>query len=72
MNTRIALYPGSFDPITFVHVDLIKRSLRIVDRLVVAILPNANKEAMLTLSEREALLRTVIGEQLGEIGRAHV
>ena len=69
MNTRIALYPGSFDPITFGHVDLIKRSLRIVDRLVVAILPNANKEAMLTLSEREVLLRTVIGEQLGEDAR---
>ena len=65
MSKRVGLYPGSFDPITFGHVDLIRRSLSVVDRLVVAILPNATKEALLTLAEREALLRAVIGEQLG-------
>lgn len=65
MSERIGLYPGSFDPITFGHVDLIRRSLRIVDRLVVAILPNATKEALLTPDERESLLRTVIGAELG-------
>ena len=65
MSERVGLYPGSFDPITFGHVDLIRRSLIVVDRLVVAILPNATKEALLTLAEREALLRAVIGEQLG-------
>jgi pantetheine-phosphate adenylyltransferase len=51
----VGLYPGSFDPITFGHVDLIRRSLSVVDRLVVAILPNATKEALLTLAEREQL-----------------
>ena len=64
MSERVGLYPGSFDPITFGHVDLIRRSLSVVDRLVVAILPNATKEALLTLAEREALLRAVIGEHL--------
>ncbi len=65
MSERVGLYPGSFDPITFGHVDLMRRSLSVVDRLVVAILPNATKESLLTLAERQALLRAVIGEQLG-------
>ena len=60
MSERVALYPGSFDPVTFGHIDLIRRSLAIADRLVVAILPNSDKEALLTLEERTALLRSVI------------
>jgi pantetheine-phosphate adenylyltransferase len=66
MSDRVGLYPGSFDPVTFGHIDLIRRSLHVVDRLVVAILPNATKEALLTLAEREALLRSVIAAELGE------
>ncbi len=46
MSDRVGLYPGSFDPVTFGHIDLIRRSLHVVDRLVVAILPNATKEAL--------------------------
>ncbi len=65
MSDRVGLYPGSFDPVTFGHIDLIRRSLHVVDRLVVAILPNATKEALLTLAEREALLRSVIAAELG-------
>jgi pantetheine-phosphate adenylyltransferase len=71
MSERVGLYPGSFDPVTFGHIDLIRRSLHVVDRLVVAILPNATKEALLTLAEREALLRSVISAELGEAA-AHV
>ncbi|MEY3655281.1 MAG: pantetheine-phosphate adenylyltransferase, partial [Chloroflexota bacterium] len=66
MSERVGLYPGSFDPVTFGHLDLIRRSLRVVDRLVVAILPNATKEALLTLAERETLLRSVISAELGD------
>lgn len=66
MIERVGLYPGSFDPVTFGHIDLIRRSLHVVDRLVVAILPNATKEALLTLGERETLLRTVMRAELGE------
>ena len=70
---RIGLYPGSFDPVTFGHIDLIRRSLSLVDRLVVAILPNADKEALLSPAERESLLRTVIGEALGaDAGRIDI
>ena len=65
MSERVALYPGSFDPVTFGHIDLIRRSLAIADRLVVAILPNSDKEALLTLDERTALLRSVIDAELG-------
>jgi pantetheine-phosphate adenylyltransferase len=72
VSEGVGLYPGSFDPITFGHVDLIRRSLSVVDRLVVAILPNATKEALLTLAEREALLRAVIGEQLGADARRRI
>lgn len=65
MSERIALYPGSFDPVTFGHIDLIRRSLAIADRIVVAILPNADKEALLTLEERTALLQSVMRAELG-------
>ena len=66
MSERVALYPGSFDPVTFGHIDLIRRSLAIADRLVVAILQNSDKEALLTLEERTALLRSVIDAELGD------
>lgn len=69
MTARVGLYPGSFDPVTYGHIDLIRRSLALVDRLVVAVLPNAGKEALLTPSERESLLRTVIDAELGADAR---
>ena len=73
MSDRVGLYPGSFDPVTFGHIDLIRRSLHVVDRLVVAILPNATKETLLTLSEREALLRSVIAAELGaDVARVEI
>ena len=41
---RTAIYPGTFDPITYGHIDVIKKSLKIVDRIVIATTDNANKE----------------------------
>ena len=70
MSERVGLYPGSFDPVTFGHLDLIRRSLRVVDRLVVAILPNATKEALLTLAEREVRRARRTGDDSVEIDRA--
>ena len=67
MSTRIALYPGSFDPVTFGHVDLIRRSLSVADQLVISILPNAAKEALLPLAERAALLRAVVASELTDL-----
>ena len=42
--TKIAIYPGTFDPITFGHIDIIKKSLKIVDRLIVATTDNSEKD----------------------------
>jgi len=55
----IAIYPGSFDPPTNGHLDLIERGSKIFDELVVAILRNPEKETLFTLSERRKMLRTL-------------
>jgi pantetheine-phosphate adenylyltransferase len=58
---RLAVYPGSFDPITRGHEDLIRRGLAITDRVVVGVATQAAKEPLFTLEERVALVRTVFG-----------
>ncbi|MFQ5549868.1 MAG: pantetheine-phosphate adenylyltransferase [Gemmatimonadales bacterium] len=58
--SKIAIYPGSFDPVTLGHEDLIHRSLQFVDELIVAIATNPNKRPLLTLEERLDLIRTVV------------
>ncbi len=58
--TRIlAIYPGSFDPVTNGHLDLIDRGAKIFDRLIVAVLQNAEKDPLFTVSERLEMLREV-------------
>jgi len=54
-----AIYPGSFDPITNGHLDLIERGSRLFDRLIVAILENAAKEPLFSVDERMEMLREV-------------
>ena len=61
--TRIAIYPGSFDPITHGHVDLIPRSLQFVDRLIVAVATNSSKAPMFTLEERLDMMREVLKDE---------
>jgi pantetheine-phosphate adenylyltransferase len=58
---RIAVYPGSFDPVTRGHEDLIRRSLAFVDRVVVAVAVNAAKQPLFSVDERVALLRQAVG-----------
>lgn len=57
MSERIGIYPGSFDPITRGHEDLIRRSLAFVDRVVVAVAVNLAKQPLFTLDERVALIK---------------
>ncbi len=64
-NSRIAIYAGSFDPITRGHEDLIQRSLEFVDRIVVAVAINSAKQPLFTVDERVALIRAAVGEQPG-------
>jgi len=59
MKTSIAIYPGSFDPVTNGHLDLIERGEKMFDTLIVAVLRNADKAPMFTVSERVDMLREV-------------
>jgi len=64
-DERIAIYPGSFDPLTFGHDDIIRRSLRLVDRVLVAIAASAThvKDPTFSLDERVALIREVYADE---------
>ena len=55
-----AVYPGTFDPITNGHLDIIGRGVHLFDRVIVALLENADKEPLLPLAERLAMVRTVV------------
>ena len=59
---RIALYAGSFDPITRGHEDLIRRSLGFVDRLIVALAINVAKQPLFSIDERKHFIRSSIGD----------
>lgn len=58
--TKIGLYPGTFDPITVGHMDIIKRALSIVDKLVVAVALDTNKKPLFGIEERAALIKADI------------
>ena len=60
--TQIAVYPGSFDPPTKGHEDLIRRSLSLADRLIVAIAVNVSKQPLFSVDERLDMLRTAVGD----------
>ena len=65
---RIAVYPGSFDPLTNGHVDIIRRGARLFDRIVVAILVNEQKTPMFTTAERVAMARAAFaGDAAGAV-----
>jgi pantetheine-phosphate adenylyltransferase len=61
-NGRLAVFPGSFDPLTNGHVDIILRSARLFERIVVAVLVNQDKKALFAPEERVAMIRDVFRE----------
>jgi pantetheine-phosphate adenylyltransferase len=61
MHPVVAIYPGSFDPITNGHLDVIERGSRLFHRLVVAVLHNEGKQALFNVEERVEMLREVAG-----------
>ncbi|NLK76190.1 MAG: pantetheine-phosphate adenylyltransferase [Clostridiales bacterium] len=56
---RRAIYPGSFDPVTFGHIDMIERSAKIVDELLVAVLNNSAKNPLFSVKERVSMLEEI-------------
>ena len=62
MNKQIAVYPGSFDPITNGHLDIIQRGLEVFDEIVVAVARNSEKSGLFTIDERLDLIREVLGD----------
>ncbi len=59
---KIAIYPGSFDPVTSGHLNIIQRAAKIFDKLIVCVMVNAGKNPMFSLEERVELIRKVTGD----------
>ena len=62
--TKVAIYPGTFDPITYGHIDVIKKSLKIFDRLIVATTDNINKDYYFSIDERLSLIKNSLFKDL--------
>jgi pantetheine-phosphate adenylyltransferase len=54
---RIAVYPGTFDPVTFGHLDILHRAAKLFDKVIIAVASNSNKDTLFTLEERQELLK---------------
>ncbi|SNY93310.1 Phosphopantetheine adenylyltransferase [Cohaesibacter sp. ES.047] len=68
MSKKTALYPGSFDPITLGHLDIVHRACRVVDKLVIAIGVHHGKKPFFTTEERFTLVHDVVAPIAGETG----
>ena len=67
MKERVALYPGSFDPITLGHIDILERATAIFDRVVVSVLRNPAKQPLFSVDERLDLIRAATESIDGEV-----
>ena len=67
MTHRTGVYPGTFDPITLGHMDIIRRGAKLVDRLVIGVTTNPSKSPMFSVEERMAMVRREIDGIAGEI-----
>ena len=61
---RTAIYPGTFDPITYGHIDVIKKSLKIFDKIVIATTDNIQKNYLFSIDERIELIKTSLFKDL--------
>ncbi|KQS50765.1 MULTISPECIES: pantetheine-phosphate adenylyltransferase [unclassified Sphingomonas] len=67
MTPRIGVYPGTFDPVTLGHMDIIRRGAKLVDRLVIGVTTNPSKSPMFTIEERMATVRREVAGIGGDI-----
>jgi pantetheine-phosphate adenylyltransferase len=70
-NERIGLYPGTFDPVTLGHLDIVKRAVKLVDRLVIGIANNPSKTQAFSIQERVAMMQRETAPLAGD-GRASI
>jgi len=68
----VAVYPGSFDPITNGHLDVVRRAAHVFDRIVVAVLANPRKRPLLTAEQRVGVIERVVAEDPALVGRVEV
>ena len=61
---KTGIYPGTFDPLTFGHLDVIKRSLKIVDKLIIGVADNNNKIPLFSLDERKKIIQSDLKDSL--------
>lgn len=67
MSERVGVYPGTFDPVTLGHLDIIRRGAKLVDRLVIGVTTNASKSPMFSVAERMAMVRREVAAFPGAI-----
>ncbi|MBA3512499.1 pantetheine-phosphate adenylyltransferase [Sphingomonas sp.] len=67
MTERVGVYPGTFDPITLGHIDIVRRGAHLVDRLVIGVTTNPAKEPMFSLPERLEMVRREVADIAGNI-----
>ena len=64
MSKKIGIYPGTFDPLTFGHLNIIKRSLMIVDNLIIGVANNVNKVSMLSIEDRKKIIKKDVSKYI--------
>ena len=62
MTKRIAIYPGTFDPVTFGHLDVLERAAKMFDKVIISAAASLNKTALFSLEERVELLKKISGK----------
>ena len=66
MKNKIGIYPGTFDPLTYGHLDIIRRSLKIVDNLIIGIADNDNKKPLLSLDKRKEIIQNDLKDLISD------
>ncbi len=64
---RIGVYPGTFDPVTLGHMDIIRRGAKLVDKLIIGVTTNPSKSPMFSVEERLAMVRREVADVIGDI-----